>query len=161
MDEMSLKRLDNPNDSWEPCPPGALSQLVRRDGRRRSVSRSLTMAGAAAGGTVCVLLLLGSMGLLELNSASPSGGSQIEPNSGVTGVSLSYSCRDTIDLRDRFLLGNAPPEARAAAREHLSHCPHCQAAYRQRAQELKVEYTVLVRPDSATSDFLVATVARR
>ena len=153
MDQMSHKRSDSPIDSWEPCPPGALSQLAQSEGRRQSMSRSLTMAGAAVGGSACVLLLLGSMGWVGLNSLDPLRGSPFESGSRVSGSSVNYSCRDTIESRDGFLLGNASPEAQAAVREHLAHCAHCRAAFRQRAQELKVEYTVLVTSSSAVWAF--------
>lgn len=162
MDEMSLERPDNPNDSWEPCPPGMLTQMAQHAGRRHMLHRSLTIAGAAVGGTACVFLLLGSLGWLGLSSVSPSGASPLELKRGVSSGRLSYSCRDAIDVRDRVLLGSARPEVQTAVREHLAHCPHCQAAYRQRAQELKVEYTVLVLPHSPTATFpSLVTVARR
>lgn len=162
MDEMSLKRPDKPNDSWEPCPPGMLTQLAQHAGRRHALHRSMTIAGATVGGTACVFLLLGSMGWLGLSSTSPSGASPLELNRGVSSGRLSYSCRDAIDLRDRYLLGSASPEAQTAVREHLAHCPHCQAAYRKRAQELKVDYTVLALPHSPIATFpSLAIVASR
>ena len=153
MDDMSDMRRDNPSDAWEPCPPGALSQLAQRQVHSRSISRSLTIATAAVGGAACVLLLLGSMGVVGLNSLYPLGGSSLDSESGVMRVSAVYSCRDAINCRDSFLLGSASAEVQASVREHLGHCAHCQTAYRQRAHELKVEYTVLVSPSSAGTAF--------
>ncbi len=158
---MSIKQDDAPNDSWEPCSSGALSRLAQRDGRRRSTNRSLRLAGMAAGVAVCGLILGSGLWLREPSAISPSGEPGIELNHGASSGRLSYSCRDTIELRDRFLLGSAPPEARIAAREHLSHCAHCRTAYRQRAQELKVEYTVTVLPHGPAFDFLIAGLGRR
>ncbi|MEO8271939.1 MAG: hypothetical protein ABI557_19605 [Aureliella sp.] len=150
---MSHIRLDNPNDSWKPCQPGELSQLAQRDVRKRSSIRSLTVVGAVASGVACALLLVASMGLMGQGSRPASDVSPFGSAAGVSSVSVRYTCRDAVECRDRFLLGIASVEAQAAVREHLSHCPHCQSAYRTRAQELKVEYTVLVLPSSVTTTF--------
>ena len=157
-------RHDNANDSWEPCQPGTLSRLSSRVARRQATRQLLTIAGAVAGGTACVLLLLsglgvgglgvGGLGVGEAGSVTPARGFP----GGVAGVGssragLAYTCRDAIDNRDSFLLGSAAPEIQASVREHLGHCPPCQAAYRQRAQELQVEYTVLVSPAGPNSAY--------
>ncbi|MEZ6077087.1 MAG: hypothetical protein R3C56_15890 [Pirellulaceae bacterium] len=162
MDEMSLERPDNPNDSWEPCPPGMLTQMAQHAGRRHMLHRSLTIAGAAVGGTACVFLLLGSLGWLGLSSVSPSGASPLELNRGVSSGRLSYSCRDAIEVRDRVLLaGKRRPEVQTAVREHLPHCPHCR---RLSATSSRAEGRIHGAGSTSFADsnfsFLV-TVARR
>ncbi len=145
---------DNQNDSWSACLPGTLNALatqVRQCERRRRLRKRALGASSAVIGCAAILFLL-------FNPPLPSDPNQDSGSVIPSRVNLSahLSCREVLDSLDPYLLGELTGDSRQQIRSHLGHCENCQIAYRSRAQELKVEFSVLVPAPTRQSFALYA-----
>ncbi len=154
---MSHTSPEQPLEDWTACSVGALRELAavaRRQRRRQLIVRTTKLAGAA--GSVVGLLLIAGFFANAFSTSTQSTGSapyQTLPRFGGEPQQANFACRQVLETRDSFLLGDVSDATRNSVRDHLSHCAHCQALYRQRAQELQVEFTVLVLPRIPTERF--------
>ncbi len=134
------------DDAWKPCAAGTLREQGARwkskQSRQRIVSLGyLSLGAAVAVAASCVLIVYS---IVPTNEGSPS----IIP-AGVQVSSVALSCREVNDACDSFLEGQGTPEYREQVRKHLTYCAPCQAHYRQRAEQLGVEFLVLTLPATA------------
>lgn len=127
----------NSQETWATCVPGELSRLSTAAKRKHQQKRVIGAVSAIVAGTACVLLLVGNSGLLPDNRID---------SQQTNFVANSYSCGDVLERTDRYLLGQLDAEQSQLVRTHLEHCRRCQVAYRGRADELKVEFVVMVPP---------------
>ncbi len=148
---------ENRVDSWLACEPGTLkslsSQLERNRARRRLVKGAVI--GGSVGATLAVLLLLNTSGVWTSQETQGNLQQGIQAQ-GTHSVRVHLSCGDVLGVCDQFLLGHIDDETQRNVRTHLGYCAGCQAHYRERAQELQVEFTVLILPRVQTSFTLYA-----
>ena len=76
----------------------------------------------------------------------PLGPRFVDRSARVAETDQRLGCREVLGQCDPYLLGKLPDEELGLIRSHLSHCPQCVVAYRQRAEELNREFSVLLAP---------------
>ncbi len=132
--------IPNNRDTWTACKPGELTALSASAKRRAQRQTVLTFAGATAITAASVLLLVNYLQVASV-STSPWGKSGTRP-----AVATRMSCDDTLEFRDKYLLGQLDDNTRDLVRAHISHCPHCTTGFGERAKELDVDFIVVVTP---------------
>jgi len=100
---------DNPNDSWQRCPPGELHRTL--DGIRTRQRRWVMMKIGSVGAGVVLVGLAGY-------AAFDAGGSASRPPGGL-------ACSEVAELMPRYRAKRLPEELRARVATHLSQCPEC------------------------------------
>jgi predicted anti-sigma-YlaC factor YlaD len=122
--------------------------------RRRQRSRRIRQwVGSTVGLTImtsALWLWLRPLGQLDGIEA----GRQVQ--SSPTSLSGRLTCPLVLEHCDHYLLGKISDQDRQQIRTHLGYCAHCEVAYRRRAEQLQVEFTVLVLPATPTSYALYA-----
>jgi hypothetical protein len=143
----------NQNDSWSVCQPGMLTRMSAQ-ARRRHRSRQIRLfVGSTVGLTVLTSTLwlwLRPLGYVDGIEA----GRQVQ--SSPTSLSGRLTCPLVLEHTDHYLLGKISDQDRQQIRAHLGYCAHCEVAYRQRAEQLQVEFSVLVLPATPASYALYA-----
>lgn len=147
MSHMSPKQpSEQISEDWTACKAGTLREVADRakNVRRRQFAGRMSKLAGIAAASVAGLLLVANF----FADATTNDSARTKSSRGLAGQSaqIRLACNEVLDTQDAFLLGDISEATRDSVREHLSHCPHCQAQYRLRAQELQVEFTVLVLP---------------
>jgi hypothetical protein len=143
----------NQNDSWSACQPGMLIRMSAQARRRQRSHQIRLVLGSAASLTVltgALLLWLRPLG----QDAGTGGGTQVLTSP--TSLTGRLTCPMVLEQCDPYLLGKISDQDRQQIRAHLGYCADCEVAYRRRAEQLQVEFSVLVLPSTPASYALYA-----